>query len=81
MNELDQRISELRAQNFLVAKSFQITSSESEALKLAVVTLADAMVGLVEEFERPRKFEWEITGNLAICPECAKITELYREGK
>lgn len=78
MSKLDNEIAKLYITSSIVNRAFQQTSDETEALKLAVVSMAESLETLENkllknELEKPRKFSWEFFGDLTICPECLKI--------
>jgi hypothetical protein len=75
MSELDVKIVKLYGTNPIVNAAFNSSANELEALKLAVVNLAENYEIAMDALKVPASFTWEVTGNLVICSNCAKIRE------
>jgi len=75
MSELDNKIAKLYTTNSIVNLAFRRTDNKTEALKLAVVIMAENLEILENEMEKPRELSWEVRGNLTICPKCLEIKE------
>jgi len=80
MSELDAKIIKLYTTNSIVNRAFRQTDNEVEALKLAVIAMAERLQTLENLLEEPRRFTWEVNAPLVICPECMEIKRQKAKG-